>query len=381
MKKKDIVNLINSNLTLIKNKELLSTIKVNMQHDIYQNSSLWYPNSPKFNKSFEVLKQELLQVKTDSTNAKETISDLKCRCTHDVRLRYYSTSFSDNVCVLCGENTSSDNCQNFKESAFRNKHTVTFDSKNQEDDNSIYEIDTGKNTEEVLLMINDIIKDYNDEDDIDLVAEFTKLKLKNIEINSETRRKEKYILIIGGTNKEFIDESSENYITKQSQLSSYPFYKYFISLLNTKVAVLDTKETILVIDYNGKKDDAINSLDYYINIESLKYKLKSLRSVSFDLIINLSDLNEYIVENGKIIPKHYEINLFDIFPNSQIVNINKTMASSDLKEIKEILTSNNQSMVYTKSDIEILFYYLEENILISNNLPETCNYLKKLVRK
>ena len=222
MKKIDIMNLIESNLTILKNQELISSIKLHKDYfDIYHKEEPMYPDIQEFNNDFNILKREYLAARNASLESENNINNLRIKCTHDVRLCYHYLFFSNNKCVLCGKDISSDNCFSFKESNYRNKHTVTFDSRYQEDEDEMpYEITDGKTIEEVLLLIKDLIKDYNDNDDIDLVDIFNQDQVANADINLEKRKQEKYVLIIGGTNKEFIDDNQQTYISNPTELDS-----------------------------------------------------------------------------------------------------------------------------------------------------------------
>ena len=384
MKKSDLMLLIKSNLTIIKNEELLSSIKLHRDYfEIYHKEEPMYPDIQEFNNYFNILKQEYLAARNASLESENNINNLRIKCTHDVRLCYHSLFFSNNKCVLCGKDISSDNCCSFKESNYRNKHTVTFDSRYQEDEDEMpYEIKDGKTLEEVLLLMKDLIKDYNDNADIDLVDIFNQAQVANADINLEKRKQEKYVLIIGGTNKEFIDDNQQTYISNPNEIDSYYFYNYFKSLLNTKVAVLDNKETFSNNEYLDAQETNNISLKSYTSIKSLNYTLKSFNDVTFNnditfnLIINISLLKEYSISNNQIIASEYTLNLSDIFPNTHIINIKIINCQEDLNKIKYTIGLNN--IIYDQEKKQF-FYYVDKNELLNNNMETTCQKIKKLI--
>lgn len=343
MRKKEIIRLIDENNAIKAHRDLLSTIRGETYwSSFYYDEKYWFPDIPEFKEYFKVLKKELLEAKKETEEAVETIQ--KSECSHEVRLKHHSLFSSTNQCVLCGKNVSSDNLISFQESSYRNKHTVTFVDRYQEDDDGSYIVKTGKTKEEVYNMILKILKDHEDEEEIDLIEEFSKLNLQNVEINKEKRKQENYILIIGGTNIEHLDSESEIFVSKEKSSSSLDVFKYFLSLLNTKVAVIERKETI---EQENFKDIEQNHsrvwIDQYTTFGYLKTALFQVRNVPFKLIIDLSEIYDYKIEDNKIIQTVHDLNLSERFPNSHIVKI------SDFKDQEE--------------------------------LERTCNHMKKLLRK
>lgn len=384
MKKIDILNMINANNVIENNKNLLSTIKEKMHNSYYyKEEKFWFPDISELNNYFEVLKKELKEAK-EKTLASETFIK-KTECTHEVRLKYRSTFSSLNKCVLCGHIASSDNVMNFSESIYRNKHTVTFDAKYQENEDVYYEIKTGKTNSEVRDLIIEILKKCKDDDEVDLVEEFSKLNLNNVEINLEKRKKENYILIIGGTNLEYIDKQKKIYLTKSLQLNSDEFISYFSGLLNTRIAIIDRKELldnkiIKMIEDDHKK----MSLYDYTTIDDLDCIFYQLKDISFKLIIDVSEMYNYEINNGRIENKIYDLNLKDKFPNTHIVKISNLTDIESLKKIKELLISYKSNLdTIVASDIQgsKKYYYLENDELKQNEFDDACNHIKRLLIK
>lgn len=341
MKKRDIIELIEANNVIEKHQDLLSTIQNKTYwSSSYKNEKYWFPDIKEFEEYFKVLKKELLQAQEETKKAMETIQSKEC--SHEVRLSYHSLFSSSNHCVLCGHTASSDNVISFKESSYRNKHTVTFVSKDQEDEDGYYKVETGKTRREVYEMILEILKNYEDEEEIDLVKEFDKLNLENVKINKEKRKQENYILIIGGTNLEYLNQEKRIFISNEIKTSSLKIFQYFISLLNTKVAVIDRKEIIeKPIFEEIEKDHSKILLQEYTTLGYLETALYQVRNIPFKLIIDLSEIYDYKIEESEIKETPHDLNLQDRFPNSQIVKIDSSTNDNDLERtcnhMKELL--------------------------------------------
>lgn len=365
MKKKDIINLIKAKETLYKNNDLISIIK---NHNFYIDEKYWFPNLPELQKYFDILKKELKQAKNETDEALNIIKN--SQCTHDVRLDYNSIY----NCVICGKNIHSNNYHSFKESIYRNKHSVTFQSKYQWDEDGYkYEIKNGKTEQEIWNMIFEILKNYNDEDDVDLVLEFSKLNIENMEINLEKRKKENYILIISGSNIEYVSDNL--YLTKNVNLNCTDFFNFFTSLLNTRVAIIDND-----FSYDKQNYDE-NYVANYTTLSSLESSLLWLKDVPFNLIIDLSELYNYEIKDNKIITKNYNLNLKELFPNSNIVKITDFKNINDLKIIKDFLLKYKKENEIPIIIMSKKYYYLDNNILQTKDTEHTCDYIKKLIKR
>lgn len=349
MKKKEIVNLIHAQEVIELHQDLLSTIKV-QRLNIEEGEKFWYPNIPEFKEYFEILKKEVLQAKKEALESEKIAQEIDC--SHEVRLKYHGLFNCYCKCVLCKKHISSDNSISFKESNYRNKHTVTFPAKYQSDDGVPYEVKNGKTMLEVRKIILEILKNFQEEDEIDLVEEFSKLKIAKMEINKEKRKQEKYILIIGGTNKELINKEDNVYLSKETQNTSLDFLNYFISLLNIKVVVIDRKETLNVQEFQEiRKTNHNVLLDSYTSLGYLETALNQVEDVAFQLIIDLSELYNYEIIDNKVKSEVHDLRLNEKFPNSQIIKIK----------------SNNER------------YYIEGNT--EKSFEETCNDLKRMLKK
>lgn len=357
MKKKDILKLIKARQTINNNAALLSTIENTYFHTTsYINESRWYPNITELKPYFDILKEELLKAKNETEKAKKIIA--KSQCPHEVRLKYHSLFVSSNACVLCGKSVSSDNLISFKESLYRNKHTVTFTSKYQSDEDGEYIIEDGKTNDDVLAIILDIIAPFNDEDDIDLVQEFAKLNLPNVDINLEKRKTENYILIIGGTNQEYLDNEHKVYVTQNDEFDYKDIIAYFYELINTKIAIIAPKD--ILNDEKIKEIEDNHSQVFYQDYTTLGYldtAIYQVKNIPFKLIIDVSNLYNYEIIDNQIVSTRHNLNLQEKFPNSNIIRINPV----------------------SDKDIEVINLNTQESKIESTT--EACNQLKRLIRK
>lgn len=351
MKKKEIIKLIQAKKVIEQHQGLLSTIKFN-RFDTEEDEKYWYPNIPELKEYFDILKKEILQAKKETLENEKIIQ--KMNCSHEIRLKHFFFLGNYCKCVLCGKEISSDNNISFKESNYRNKYTVTFEAKYQCDgEGEPCEIKTGKTELEVQKIILDILKNFQDENEVDLVEEFSKLKIENMEINKEKRKHEKYVLIIGGTNIELLNNEDNIYVSKETKNTSLDFLNYFTSLLNTKVAVIDREETLNMQEF----EEIVNTIDNvvlydYSSLEYLESALNQVEDVSFSLIVDLSELYNYEIKENQVKRMSYDLHLSEKFPNSQIIKIRK----------------NNEN------------YCIGEEF-IETNFEATCTYLKRMLKK
>lgn len=317
MKKRDIIKLINANKIINKNDKVLANIEDRSYFHQYRKSEeSWFPNIPELNEYFDILKNEIKESISETEKAKQEIKDTTCD--HSVRLKYYGTFSCTNKCIFCGHNTSSNNQISFKESDNRNKHTVTFTSKYQSSDydGENYTVDYGYTDEEIYEYILQILGNFKDEDEVDLVEEFSKLNIPNMYLNKEKRKKEKYLLIIAGTNKEYISDST--YISNNYDLKVEDYYNYFISMLNTKVAIIDNSFTF---DKFSSKVKVKN----YDTLDALNKSIDSLKDVDFDIVVDLTKLYQYEIVDNEFLAKKYVLPLNELFPKSNIFTINENV--------------------------------------------------------
>ena len=372
MKKKDIINLINAKSIIKKNIDLLEPIKTD---DGYLPEEKWVPYVEKYKEQFDILKKEISDALNETKRAESVVNSIKCN--HEVRLKHWDAYWSEYECVICDKSVSSDNLIDWFQSIYRNKHTVSFYDKYQEDEDGYYINEKGKTKEEVIDIILRILAKYNDDDEVDLVDEFSKLGISDMEINKEPRKEENYILIIGGTNLIYLDPNEGIYAKKNYESSTIDFLNYFSQLLNTKIAIIENTDTLIRKEYTEhQKNNYLKFYNYNTLIELNSY-ISNLKSVPFKVIIDLTDLYEYQFNDNTFSSKTYNLNLKELFPHSQIIKVPK-LSSKSLEELKEFLLSQKNT---TYANVDKDYYYLNENEVTKTNLEETCQNIKILLRK
>ena len=378
MKKKDLLKLIEAKYKIINNEKLVEfTERSAGNFRWYQKKEEdWFPKIDDLENEFNILKKEVKLALKETKEAKDVINNFECN--HDVRLNYYELFSNTSKCIFCDEYIHGDNVSNWEYSKNRNKYCVILDDKIQFDsDGDDYIIDNGYTINQVLEIILDIIKDKNDEDDIDLIQEFKKLNLINCKINDQKKSKENFILIISGSNKHFIDD--ESYIQKKGLDFGLEIVDYFYGLLNTKVKLIDNTEFL-----ENKKLQEISSYNdnikftNYDTIEELERILNQQQEVPFKLIIDLSELYNYKIDNNSIIKESYNINLNEIFPNSHVIKINNLSKKSleELSSFLKLYKDINNLYAYQNEK----YYYIENNEIKSQDLENTCDKVKRLLK-
>lgn len=365
MTKQLLLNLIEANEIINKNKNILSIINYQSIEEI-KNKKYWFPDIEELKDEFNILSKEIEESLTKITNAKNYIKNSNCN--HEIRLEHYGLFGSHYKCIFCGKSIAGDNCVNWEYSNNRNKYSVSLVAKYQEDDDYGY-ISSGYTQEQCYELIIDLIKEKKDDEEIDLIKEFKKLNLSNCHINEEPKTRENYILIINGSNKQFIDQ--ESYLYKKGLPIGINFLKYFSDLLNTKVELLDND---LILDPEMKKNYSLNYIKYD-TINELEKILAKQKEIPFKLIIDISELYVYQIENNEFSKQQYNLNLNKYFPQSNMIKI-ANLSRKHQEELLEYLKSNEEIYGYQQDK----YYYIDDDEIKSNNLENTCNKLKLLLK-
>lgn len=364
MIKSELISIINANRVINKNKEILSIIE---KRD-------WFPKIDDLKEEFDILSKEVENSLDESRKYEKIIQNSSCN--HEVRLEHYGLFGSHTVCIFCGKSISSDNCVNFEYSINRNRYCVNLIAKYQDDDD-YWDVSRGYTNEDVYKIIMNILKSKKDDEEVDLVQEFKKMNLKHCRINEEKTVNENYILIIGGTNKQYIDK--ESYIYKKSLKKSLDFFNYFSKLLNTKVELIDNIEVFLDNDKEKYFPNHNYNLKFmsYETVSDLEKNLLSQKELPFKLIIDMSELYDYKISNDSITKESYNLGLDKYFPNSKIIKISN-LSNKSLEELSEYL-KNNLEKIYAYYDNK---YYYKENTQINfETLENACGKIKKLLKK
>lgn len=371
MKKREIIEMINSIETLKKYGDFIVTKRGDGRFiQGFEDEKRWYPNIPELKEYFDILKEELTDIKDKTNNAIKNRKTIKC--SHEVRLKNYQLSWHYYQCALCGASIKLSN--RFEESLDLDKHYISFINKYQFDyDDGPYKIESGKSRKELLDLILKILEKYSDEDEVDLVEELSKLNIGPEEVNLEKRSKETYILIINGTNIQYIKKDNI-YISRRPLISdTIKFIECFLGLLNTRLAIVEG-ESFIKDEYLKKIENPRNKILKYVAIKDLLINLNSLRDIPFKLVLDLSELYNYKIENDEVKVSDYLVDLKKLFPSSVIIRIQGFNINKSDEEIKEYLLKYRDVIVSRGN-----FYY--HNSLDNVECIDTNNMCKKLRRR
>lgn len=376
MKKYEILKLIEANEIIKKNNDLLSITRDKRFENILIDKECWFPNIEELKNEFNILAEEVQNALDETIFYKKYIENSGCN--HEIRLEHFGLFSHHSRCILCGKIATGDNCISWEDSINRNKYCVDLVAKYQDDEDYDY-VSDGYTNEQVYKIIINILKDKKDDDEVDLVQEFKKLNLQNCKINKEKKITENYILIIGGSNKQFVD--NESYLYKKGLKIGLDFIKYFSGLLNTKVELIDNGEILESGNFKKifpRKNYNLKFTDY-TTTDELEKILSYQKEIPFEVIIDLSELYEYKINDGIISKESYSLKLNEWFPNSHIIRIGN-LSKKRLEELSQYLKNiHDFDNLYVYQNGK--YYYLENDKIESDTLENACEKIKKLLRK
>lgn len=376
MTKKEILKIIESKELILDNEEILQITKTRFGNNISEDN--WFYKIDDLKEEFETLKKELRDVVISVQNAENELSNLKnIDCKHEVRLAYKAGFVNSSECVFCGKHIDGDNlgCANtIYKDINRNKKCVMFAG--TFDDGWSY--CSGYSLKYVFNIIKDILKDKNDNEEINFIEEFKKLDIEDCKIDEREYEKEYYVLIIGGSNKYYINDT--HYIVGKSLSDSSYITHYLCGIPKVNVELFENKDT-----YDSKKftenfpytNISRTRFDKYETLEELKKIIEEEKHVPFDLIIDVSSLFEYQDNNIT----EYNLDLKELFPNSYIINISKYDLNSEkefLNHLKQKLLTYNNAYIQTNKN---KYHSIENEGIKESNLEETCDGIKKILLK
>lgn len=335
MKKKEIMALMDAKRAISRLKDAVPYGERRFYNSSFALNSIMdgtvIPNVPEVQEQLDILKEEMLGVSQKSIEASELIKSIKC--THDVRLTHYSLCDS-HYCVFCGKEIYGENCGNWELSRYRNAHCVNLVDINQ----SEADISGGYTITKVFEIIDKILKDKDDEDEVDLVEEFSKLNLPYCEINNKKVYPETFIMIIGGTN---TYKLSKDVYTSRARLEiSKTICEFFTGQLDTKVLLIDNpKVTNKFTDYSRNLE--VESYDSLNAIKSILDKHKE----DYKLIIDISELYDYKIQDNELKAKEIDLKLQEKFPNAKVIRI-KNFTKKDATEIVDFFSSSDDENTY-----------------------------------
>lgn len=323
MKKREIVNLIELNKMVLEGNKYKKIV---------------IPKFDELNNELDILKGEVEEGIKASEEAKEKIKEYNCD--HNVRFSYPGGwgYMRDDECIFCGKKFAADNVHRgdtIYEDINRNRYRVSFTT-NYFHDEDFY-CDYAYTEQEVYDLLLNIIEDINDEEEIDFVQLLKNLNIKNCEVDERRKEKTHYILIVSGSNKYSI--SDRGYITCDRIPLLPDFASLFTSIPNVRIELLDNDEAFKDKKFTDKIDvNKVRNIRCasYETIEELKKEIDNEKDVPFDIIIDMSSLYDYKIDNGKIISEKVDINFKEIFPNSYVIKIDDLGIKGQV-EILEIL--------------------------------------------
>lgn len=355
MTKLELLKLVNM-LKYYQSTKKITKIENNIKYD----RSI-FPDIPELNDDFNVLTNEIKNIIEKREIIKNEIDSITKECNHEIRLVYYGL-FSDSYkCPMCGKALSD---SDFDLTNKLRSHCVLLPSKDQYEINDIKD---GYDFKLVYNVILDILKDKDDSEDINLIKEFANLHLKYCEIKNEDVEDEKYILIIGGSNIENI--TSYSYFTSDNHINSKDIFNYFKDSLNIRIKYIENEKVIGCISKVRGNGTVVE--ESYSSIESLN-KILNSETVDYDIIIDATNLYEYIIENNKIEVKKYDLKLKEKFKGAKIIRI------EDITKDKSKIENNSADLHFTYSNNK---YYDDINQDSKTDVDSTCNKIKKLLKK
>ena len=167
MKKKELLKIIEKVIEtdkVTKKSSKILTITTYETTNVTKDESMWFPNIEELKDEFEILKKEIKEVQVNLDKSREIIREIKKNCKHEIRIEYFGNYIDGYQCAICGKMfyPSLENSTNI--------------------DNFAYIECEGYEKEQILNIILEILKHKDDEEEIDLIAEFKKLKYPNCEI-------------------------------------------------------------------------------------------------------------------------------------------------------------------------------------------------------
>lgn len=342
MKKIEILKIMEANLRIDKTYKYLPWDKKMLPNWWFMDLShaRIVPRIEGLTNELNQLRKETKEIAKITEDAKELLAVSNCK--HEIRLSKHNHFGTIHRCILCNKDLYDNPHSYWDPAEMQSTYCINYKHKHQDDSEEPYSIKDGHTKEELYEKIVKILKNKNDDEEIDLVEEFKKLNLKRAEYIDIKLKPETFIMIIGGTNKQFIGNGA--YITKPSIDIVKDLYSYFAGQQDTKLLVIDNANVITSIDdFSNIKKAA------YSSIKELE-RILSEHKQDYKLIINISDLYEYSIEDEQIVQKKYELDLQKMYPNSRIIRINNFSNTND-DERKEILnTPSDISFGYTNNE-------------------------------
>ena len=355
MTKLELLKLVNM-LKYYQSTKKITEVENNIKH-----KRSIFPDIPELNDDFNILTEEIRNIIKKRESIKKEIDNINKNCNHEIRLVYYGLFIDSYKCPMCGKELSD---SDFDLTNKLRAHCVLLPNKYQYDSDNIKD---GYDFELVYNIILDILKEKKDEENINLIKEFANLHLKYCEIKNEDVEDEKYILIIGGSNIENI--TSYSYFTSDNHINSKDIFNYFKDSLNIRIKYIENEKVIGCV--SKVRGDGMIAEESYNSIEKLN-KILNKETVDYDIIIDATNLYEYIVENNKIEVKKYDLKLKEKFKSAKVIRI------EDMTKDKSKRKNNTADLYFTYRNKQ---YYEDLNQNEKTDVNNACTKIKKLLKK
>lgn len=378
MTKKEFLDFYYAKKYLKENDKLIALTELRYSSPISGNMIItpisenkWLPDCEDLKEEFAILKKELKEVWDEANRQKEVINKITQKCQHEVR-REVTESYGFGYgkfyyCVFCDKKISKSPVWN--ESININNHVVNLVSDISYDgDDFPYKVEGGYSKNDIYNIINQIIQNLKDDENIDFIKEFAKLNLEKCKITDKKDKKEYYVMIIAGSNKEPMQDF---YLSKDYNLEALDFFKYFSNVMNCKILYISNN---LNDEVNKIKNDNYNVIEIkkYTSIKDLESILDKYQEIPFNLIVNLSELSTYKVIKNNVKRLIYNLNLQKRFPNATVYNF---------KEESEQQEKDSHVITYDSSIFDRKYFVLEDDKYVEQDVNETCCKLKRELKK
>ena len=195
--------------------------------------------NPELKNNIKNIKELLIKERKILINKYDKLEKLQKKCKHEIRL---TSIDKDHTCILCGKKVSGENTFSWSESINRNNNYISFHYKKEDNPNGDFDIynKNGEGVEELTTITSNILENYNDIDEINLIQEFKQRNIKNMKVINKKDKIENYILVIDGTNKIYIGEN--NYIFRSHKNQTFKIVDYFSHIPSIKIKYIVNKE-------------------------------------------------------------------------------------------------------------------------------------------
>lgn len=312
MNKKDVMALIEYRKNLIFSK------KYNQLKDRYSYNSrldiLDYelPEIIELREELLILQKELNCIKDNVRNSIDYVKENKDKvekinCTHPIVFSYGYVFLKGCYCSLCNKKINS---RTFD-------RVVKLEGDFGDEDEYFYRRYSFDDLYNIVTMI---LKDKNDEDEINFDYEFLRqFELNNLGdlcIDGKCYKKIYNVLVIGGSN--IIKISDSIFMVNNNAININSIIKYLKSIYRIN---------LIVVTSSGLIDDRTLSKGLkkeYNSIQEIEDYLTELKDTNLDLIVDCSVLFDYDIVDNKIVFRNICLNLDDWFLDSTILRLDET---------------------------------------------------------